>query len=224
MSDTSASATSGEKAFLEIEGGTTIPCLFNPAELSLRRNNGWAADPMPGKGVPTLRYTGARSGQLHINLFFDTTSEGQPVTKYTGKILQLMEVDSSLPGSSETSNNTRPPWVVFHWGDLHSFKAVISALELTFVYFSSNGMPLRARLDLVLTQYQQELAFGPQNPTSGTPHPHRVHRVQPGETLDRIAAAHFGDPTRWRSIAESNGIEDPLALRPGELLAIPTLD
>jgi hypothetical protein len=214
-----------EKAFLEIEGNSEkLPCLFNPSELALNRVNGWAADAMPGKGVPTLRYTGAQSGQLAVRLFFDTTQDGVPVTKYTGKILHLMEVDSSLPGSDADTNNTRPPWVVFHWGDLHSFKAVISALELTFVYFSSTGMPLRARLDLLLTQFDQDMAFGPQNPTSGTPRPHRVHRVQPGETLDRIAAIHYGDSTQWRMIASANGVEDPLALRPGGLLSIPRLD
>jgi hypothetical protein len=212
-----------EKAFLETEPGGHLPCMFNPAELALRRNNGWAANPMPGKGVPTVRYTGASSGHLHLNLFFDTTAEGQPVTRYTSKLLKLMEVDSSLAGSSEETNNTRPPWVVFHWGDLHSFKSVISSLELTFEYFSSTGLPLRARVDLILTQYERDLAFGPQNPTSGTPRPHRVHRVQPGETLDRIAAMHYGDPTRWRGIAEGNDIEDPLQLRPGSLLAIPGL-
>jgi hypothetical protein len=213
-----------EKAFLEIEGGQRVPCLFNPAELALSRNNGWAADSMPGKGVPTLRYTGASSGRLQLDLFFDTTNDGTPVTKHTGRIVQLMDVDPSLPGSDERSNNVRPPWVIFHWGDLHSFKAVVTDLELTFLYFSSTGVPLRARMSLTLRQYEQSMAFGPQNPTSGTPHPHRVHRVQPGETLDRISARHYGDATRWRALAVANGIEDPLALRPGSLLAIPRLD
>jgi nucleoid-associated protein YgaU len=76
----------------------------------------------------------------------------------------------------------------------------------------------------MLLQYEQSMAFGPQNPTSGTPRPHRVHRVQPGETLDRISAQHYGDSNRWRTLAMANGIEDPLALRPGSLLAIPRLD
>jgi hypothetical protein len=214
-----------EKAFLEIEGNSEkLPCLFNPNELALNRVNGWAADSMPGKGVPTLRYTGAQSGQMAVRLFFDTTADGEPVTKYTGKIMKLMDVDPSLPGSDEKSLNVRPPWVRFHWGDLHSFKAVISALDLTFVYFSGTGMPLRARLDLLLTQYDKDMAFAPQNPTSGTPKPHRVHRVQPGETLDRIAAIHYGDSTKWRTIASANGVEDPLALRPGGLISIPRLD
>jgi LysM repeat protein len=214
-------AASSNKAYLLTEDNTNIPCLFNPGELELHQANGWAADIMPGKGVPTLRYTGAASGQLHLNLFFDTTDTGTAVTTYTSQLLSLMAVDSSLPGSSAATNNARPPWVVFHWGDFHSFKAVVSKLELTFDYFASDGTPLRASADLVLTQYQEDMSFGPQNPTSGTPRPHRTHQVQPGETLDRISAMHLGDSGQWRSIAELNGIEDPLDLRPGSLLAIP---
>ncbi|WP_116948346.1 CIS tube protein [Jiangella endophytica] len=213
-----------EKAFLEIEGGERLPCLFNPAQLTVGRTNEWAADRLPGKGVPTLRYAGARSGWLRLELFFDTTHDGSPVTKYTGKIVGLMEVDLNLPGTDETTNNARPPYVTFHWGDLHSFKAVVSDLELAFTYFSSAGVPLRARLWLTLRQYEPSNAFGPQNPTSGTPRPHRVHRVRPGETLDRISAAYYGDATRWRVLAGANAIADPLDLRPGRLLSIPRLE
>ncbi|HET9077884.1 MAG TPA: LysM peptidoglycan-binding domain-containing protein [Acidimicrobiales bacterium] len=213
--------TSDKKAYLQTEGGDKIPCLFNPSDLALSQVNAWTADVLPGKGVPTLRYTGAASGQLRLTLFFDTTDSGSPVTDHTGKLVGLMEIDTSIAGTSEKTNNARPPWVQFHWGDFHSFKAVVSSLDLNFEYFSSTGTPLRARAALVLTQYQEDMAFGPQNPTSGTPRPHRVHRVQPGETLDRIAAMHMGDATRWRAIAEVNGIEDPMALRPGRTLAIP---
>jgi nucleoid-associated protein YgaU len=211
------------KAFLKPEKGDDIPCLFNPESLTVTRSNTWSAPQASGKGVPTVSYGGATSGTFNLSLFFDTTDTGQAVTNYTSKLLTLMEVDSSLPGSSEATQNARPPWVTFNWGDLHSFKAVITSLSLSFTYFSATGVPLRAKADLSLMQYQEELAFGPQNPTSGTPYPHRTHRVQPGETLDRIAAIHFGDPTTWRRIADANGIQDPLALRPGSLLAIPEL-
>jgi nucleoid-associated protein YgaU len=211
------------KAFLQTEDGTNLPCLFNPESLSVSRTNTWAGSSAPGRGVPTLRYEGAASGTFSLSLFFDTTSDGQAVTNYTSKLLKLMEVDPQLPGSSDATQNARPPWVVFHWGDLHSFKAVITSLSLNFTYFSATGVPLRAKADLSLTQYQEELAFGPQNPTSGTPYPHRTHRVQPGETLDRISAIHYGDSTMWRRIANANAVEDPLSLRPGSLLAIPEL-
>ena len=115
--------------------------------------------------------------------------------------------------------------MTFHWGDLHSFKAVITPLSLTFTYFSSTGMPLRATMALVLRQYEESQAFGKQNPTSGTP---RAAPGAPGAAgrdarpdlravlrrLDEVAPA--------RRVA--NAIADPLALRPGSMLTIPKLD
>jgi nucleoid-associated protein YgaU len=83
---------------------------------------------------------------------------------------------------------------------------------------------LRAHMHLELRQFEESQAFGPQNPTSGTPQPHRVHRVQPGETLDRISARYYGDSNRWRMLATANGIEDPLAIRAGSLLSVPRMD
>ena len=217
-------APSSQKAFLETEDGTRVSCLFNPAQLKISRSNTWSGAALPGRGVTRLRYTGANSGVLRVDLFFDTTDTGTDVSIHTGKIVSLMDVDPTLPGTDESKHSTRPPYVTFHWGDLHSFKAVIAQLELTYTYFSSTGMPLRATMALVLRQYEESQAFGRQNPTSGTPRPHRVHRVQPGETLDRISAQYYGDSTRWRTLASANAIADPLALRPGSLLTIPKLD
>ncbi|QDB80729.1 LysM peptidoglycan-binding domain-containing protein [Georgenia sp. 311] len=213
-----------EKAFLELEGGERLPCLFNPAQLAISRSNDWTGEALPGRGVPRLRYAGAQPGWMHLELFFDTTHDGSAVTRYTGRILALMDVDPTLPGSDETTSNARPPYVTFHWGDLHSFKAVVADLSMAFTYFASNGTPLRATVALTLRQYEPSQAFGPQNPTSGTPDPHRTHRVRPGETLDRIAATYYGDATSWRRLALANGVQDPLALRAGTVLSIPRAD
>jgi hypothetical protein len=213
-----------EKAYLEIEKGGKVPCLYNPENLTVGRTNSWVSNPMPGKGVPTLQYAGAASGWMKLELTFDTTDTGTAVTQHTGKILKLMEVDPNLPGSDADSNNARPPTVTFHWGDLHSFPAVVSDLKLTFTYFSATGVPLRAIMQVELRQFEESQAFGPQNPTSGTPRPSRTHRIQPGETLDRISARYYGDATRWRALASANGLEDPLALRPGSVIDIPRLD
>lgn len=211
-----------DKAYLMIEGSAErIPCMFNPSELQISRSNSWDSPSLAGQGVQKARYAGAGAGSMSLNLTFDTTDTGNAVTIHTGKLMKLMDVDPSLGGTDERSNNARPPYVTFHWGDLHSFEAVVSNLTLQFTYFSSTGVPLRAKVSLTLTQYQQSNAFGPQNPTSGTPNPHRVHRVQPGETLDRISARYYGDSTRWRQIASANGITDPLALKSGALLSIP---
>jgi len=209
------------KARLEPEQGPKIQCLFNPAELTIAKSNTWKAASSKGKNTPSLRFQEGQSGTLSMSLTLDTTDTGSPVTTHTNALMRLMRVDPGLAGADSQRNKSRPPWVRFHWGDFHSFKAIVEKLQIKFTYFSSEGVPLRAKADITLKQYEDEDAWAPQNPTSGTPIPHRIHQVQPGETLDRIAALRLGDPTRWRLVAEANGMVDPLNLRPGDAIVIP---
>jgi nucleoid-associated protein YgaU len=209
------------KAFFKPEIGERIPCLFNPSELAISRTNAWRSAARAGRDVPTLEYAGAESGTMSFEVFFDTTDTGQAVTRHTGALVGLMDVNPGLSGSDQATGRLRPPTVTFHWGSFTSFEAVVTSLGITLVHFSGTGVPLRARVQVELLQYKKDTAFGPQNPTSGTPWPHTVHQVSPGETLDRIAARYYADPTAWRLIAEANHIHDPLAVRPGATLAIP---
>jgi len=212
-----------EKAYLQTEQGDRIDCLFNPSELTITKSAQWSPTKGPGTNTPRLLFQQGQSGTLVMNLTLDTTDSGDPVTQYTSALLDLMRVDPDLTDSDTNNNSARPPWCEFHWGDFHSFKAVVESLQIRFTYFAGDGTPLRAQAAVTLKQYEDEEAWGAQNPTSGTPHPHAVHSVVPGETLDRIAAQHYGDPNRWRVLAGANGILDPLELRPGTALVVPDL-
>lgn len=215
-------ATQLQKAYLEVETGAKVPCMFNPSTFSFSTSNKWESDQIPGKSTPSLRYAGGAAGTFDLSLVFDTTDTGKSVTVHSNKLLGLMQVDTKLPGYDAEKNNGRPPWVKFHWGQhLHSFKSVIKSANVTFSYFAADGMPLRATVALSLEQYEPDENWGPQNPTSRTPKPKRTHQVQVGETLDRIAARYYGDPTKWRDIATLNGVADPLDVAPGRLLSIP---
>ncbi|HXJ65904.1 MAG TPA: LysM peptidoglycan-binding domain-containing protein [Actinomycetota bacterium] len=216
-----ATAAAPVKAFIEPERGENIECLFNPAELTIAKQNQWSEVKAPGRNTPKLTFSQGSPGTIAMELTLDTTATGEAVTKYTGALLDLMKIDSQLPDSNSKTNSARPPYVVFHWGDFHSFKAIIQSLSIRFTYFAGNGTPLRAKAQVSFKQYEDEDAYGPQNPTSGTPHPHLVHQVSVGETLDRIAASIYGDPTRWRLLAEANAVVDPFALAPGTTLMIP---
>lgn len=210
------------KAYLLTEKGDRIDCLFNPAQLEINKTNLWDGPKVAGKDAPKLVFKQGQSGSLSMTLMFDTTDTGQPVTNYTTKLLDLMKVDSSLGESTDPNSKTgRPPWVRFHWGQMVSFKCVLKSLKVTFTYFASTGTPLRASAVVSLEQFADEGQWPLQNPTSGTPHPHTVHQVLAGETLDRIAVQRYGDPARWRLIAEANRILDPLRIQPGTLLLIP---
>jgi hypothetical protein len=211
-----------QKAYLEVESGGRVDCMFNPTTFAFSTSNNWESDKIPGKDTPSLRYAGGGGGTFSLSLTFDTTDTGKSVTDHTEKLLALMEVDEQLAGYDPEKNNGRPPWVKFHWGThLHSFKSVITSSNVTFTYFAADGLPLRASVDLSLKQFEPDDNWGPQNPTSRTPKPKRTHQVQVGETLDRIAARYYGDPTKWRDIATLNNVVDPLDLSPGRLLSIP---
>jgi len=217
-----AGAQQLQKAYLEVETGGRIDCMFNPANFSFSQANRWDSDQIPGKATPTMRYAGGGGGSFNLSLVFDTTGAGTAVTAHTNKLLKLMDVDTNLAGYDAARSNGRPPWVKFHWGtSLHSFKAVVTNIQVTFTYFSGEGLPLRASVEMSLEQFEPDANWGPQNPTSGTPRPNRTHRVEVGDTLDRIASRYYGDATQWRGIAAANGIGDPLDLTPGSFLAIP---
>ncbi|HUC33014.1 MAG TPA: LysM peptidoglycan-binding domain-containing protein [Ilumatobacteraceae bacterium] len=211
-----------QKAFLKTEKGAKVDCMFNPATFAFSASNSWTDDKVPGKGAPTQRFSGGQSGTYSLTLVFDTTTTGKTVTSYTNQLLKLMEIDESLPDYDSERGNGRPQWVTFNWGEhIHTFQSVITSLTVTFTYFSSDGTPLRASVDVQCKQYVEDPNWTRQNPTSGTPHPHRTHVISPGDTLDRIAARHYADSTLWRLIATANSIADPLALQPGAILVIP---
>jgi len=211
------------KAELHTETNEVIKFLFNPAELTITKAASWNAAENKGGNAPPLRFSAGQPGTITMSITLDTTDTGTDVTEHTNKLLKLVTVDPKLPGSDKNRNKARPPWVTFHWGPLHSFKAVVERLQLKFTYFAADGKPLRAKADLALKQYEDEATKPLQNPTSHTPSLQTVHRLAHGETLDRLAARHYADSTRWRLIAEANNIVDPLAVDAGTLLVIPEL-
>lgn len=49
-----------------------------------------------------------------------------------------------------------------------------------------------------------------------------TYQVEVGDTLWEIAQRFYGDGTKWRLIANANGIDDPRRLQVGTVLIIPT--
>lgn len=77
------------------------------------------------------------------------------------------------------------------------------------------------RLEEATDQVLKALAGGGGNVHLYLTHPQRTHAVEPGEALDGIAARYGMPPTL---VASANPGVDPAALRPGQTLAIPSID
>lgn len=80
----------------------------------------------------------------------------------------------------------------------------------------------REAAELVLDRLSlTRVLIGDGEQASGTASGYRTHRVEPGDSLDRIAGRYLGTPAAWRRIADANRLLDPLSIWPGQLLRIP---
>jgi hypothetical protein len=217
-----------QKAYLQIEQGEKLQCWFNPKEYSLARQNTWNVKPVPGAGLPSAQFGGSQPHKLNIDLLFDDTDSHQgDVRTITGKLLDMMEVNPRF-GTGE-KNNSRPPMIEFGWGSVLTFKAVCDSLNIQYTLFKPDGTPIRALAKLGLTQVKEATAKPSgggtkrQNPTTTGIAGLRSYTVRDGDSLQSIAYASYGDATKWRVIADANGIDDPIVLRRGSQLAIPRL-
>jgi len=196
-----------------------VVCMFNPFEYTVRKSNTYKHEFNNDRNVPTMEFTEAGEKTLALKLTFDTYELGEDVSQRTRVLWELM-------GKIETSEGKQePPPVVFEWG-VFEFFAVIKSVTQKFTMFLVDGTPVRAEVDISLSQHMDsdEYRVMPsQNPTSGNGPVNRIWSVQAGDRLDLIAAEVYGDATKWRIIALNNDILNPFVLVPGQRLTIPSV-
>lgn len=217
------------KAELAIDGGETIPVLFNPTEYTITKSNNWTFDPVQGQSLPPPEFGGGQPREISLSLLLDNSllDGSRTVKQISDKLFRMMEVgDGRPPGGTRSA----PPFVTFRWGAVDTFKAVCTSLTVAYQLFEPNGEPIRASVQLQLKQAAQAStasaasANRPQNPTTRAIAGQGVHTVCDGDSLPSIAYRAYGDATRWRVIAEANDVDDPLRLRRGTPLVLPRLE
>jgi nucleoid-associated protein YgaU len=197
-----------------------IPFQFNPKELSLSKNAKWKRDAQRNakkSGVP--EFTGADPCKLNLEMFFDATD------KMDASVVRRVEQLFACCVPTDTSREQKkgsPPWVVFHWGGMVGFPAFVSSVTAKYTLFTPGGTPVRALCTVVLEEISGEQPG--QNPTSGALAARNVHTVVAGDTLHSVAYRAYGRAGLWREIADANGIDDPMRLRPGAALLVPALE
>lgn len=216
-----------EKAYFKVTpdtvGGlsdTELTCRFNPS--SVRQESAAEYSATVGKGyveAPLIEFVGVKSSHLKMQLFIDG--------RETGSLDVSKDIDILVSWLQPTPNSVdeqkpAPPVVVFHWGKKSWFEAHLVSVSATYQMFDADGTPLVAKVDVDFESAHIEVKK--QNPTSGSLEGRRVHVVLPGDSIHSIAFAEYSAARCWRGLAEANGIDDPLALRPGDELLIPPLD
>jgi nucleoid-associated protein YgaU len=197
------------KAFIvNTTTGQQIQVMYNPEQYSLDQGNNIAEIGIPGLNAPPIQYVRGKGRILSMELFFDSYELGADVRQFTDPVTGLL---ATLPSTFA------PPILLFVMGSF-SFRCVLMEAAQRFTMFAIDGTPVRSTLNVRFHEYVDvtvavESGFFVAAPV--------VTNVIQGDTVSSIAATVYGDPSRWRDIANANNIEDPFNLPPGQSLVIP---
>ncbi len=143
-----ALATLAEVTGNNDQTGETITVHFNPVSLQLAVSN----ELKDTTNNERKQYIAKTSAKLTMDLVFDTTDSGEDVTVTTRKIQAF--VIPPAPAGQRANAQQPPPLVLFEWGTIR-FKGIAENYKETLDFFSANGVPLRAAVNLTLSRQDQ---------------------------------------------------------------------
>jgi len=193
-----------ERAFFQIEGSDNkIEVHFNPESLQYTITNNLQNQ---GSGNSTKQYVSDSTGKLTLDLIFDNTGSGENIRLKTVQIAKFME-----PAGSGTQK--APPVVNFEWG-VYKFSGMVESYKETIDFFSADGVPLRASINLTLSSQDKVFESGSSAKNAGTGgsagEPNTAIPATPPAggkgTLDLAIKA--GNPGAAKNIASNNGIDN----------------
>ncbi|MBV9931299.1 MAG: hypothetical protein JO013_10180 [Alphaproteobacteria bacterium] len=215
------------RAYFQLAGGKgdKIAVDFNPASLRITLSNQFGED-------PPEQHARATSAKLDVELVFDTTETGDDVRQKTQKLHDLTIATATAKqqstggksgGGAQKEPNCSVSKVSFFWGT-SSYTGIIETLTETLDYWSSDGVPLRASLQIAMKGAGGEhatYASGAQrykkpDPAPAPPQSTAVTAPPDGAGATG-AASEAGDPDAGRYLAASNGLENMRAPAGAEL-------
>ncbi|MGH9002625.1 MAG: LysM peptidoglycan-binding domain-containing protein, partial [Acidimicrobiia bacterium] len=186
-----------------------------PKDYSITRKASWRSD-LAKKAAAPSEYIGAEPTQITVEMFLDESEQKNgDVSKTVAQLLKALDPDQG------TKDAPSAPYVIFLWGKAIRFRGTLLSVAVRYSLFRGTGIPVRGSATLTIKEMAEPTAG--QNPTSGSLIGYRTHVVRAGDTLASVAYAEYGDPTRWRDLAEANDIDDPSRVFPGRSLLVPNL-
>lgn len=191
---------------------------FNPESLDISLSNNFTK----GTGDSPVQLVDEVTEQLSLELQFDTTTTGVDVRQDTGRIAAFLKPLDMLMRAGRNKRLPPPKVVEFEWGAV-LFQGYIDSYSETLDYFSSDGVPLRAKVSLSLTH--QERSFEPRSRENSETGQQEAFSSA-GVANDPFAGNAVEAPVQdgapiENAAAAANGIEN--ARRPeSDVIALPT--
>jgi nucleoid-associated protein YgaU len=211
----SGGATTGEQRGV-------ITFQFNPKEVTIAKSAKWGRESKrDAKKAGAVEFNGSDPCKLTMEMFVDATA------KHDSSVVSTVETLFSCLVPTEVSlgkKKAMPPLVVLQWGQVRSFTGFITQVSAKYTLFASDGTPIRAACSVTIEEMPSSSDGSPpgQNPTSGSLAVRESKCVVEGDTLASIAYREYDDAAMWRLLADYNGVDDPMRMRAGTILMLPT--
>ncbi|MEA3016141.1 MAG: hypothetical protein QOI38_863 [Sphingomonadales bacterium] len=208
-----------EDAEKEKSGVEPVIVQFNPDSLKVTFAN-QIVQPQGGdqsSGPTGQQFVGAGTTKLALTLWFDATAMTDDpvddVRRLTSQVIYFI-----TPKEDKTDKKKFvPPLIRFSWGSF-LFDGIVEGLEESLEYFAPDGKPLRASISLTLSQQKILVSkFGDPTKVPSKAGHAPLSPAKAGDSLQSMAGGK-GKDGGWQGIAAANGIEDPLRLKPGQLI------
>jgi hypothetical protein len=207
-----------EKKRLEVQ--------FNPESLKVAFSNQQAGGDAAGGNA--IQFVGPGTTKLSVELLFDVTgprvpsAAGDPadVRRLTKEVVYFMTPvkvgGGKSPGKKgkKTKDKYVIPGIRFLWGSF-LFEGVLTSMNETLEYFSTDGRPLRASVTVEMSAPKILDAEPAKSRQPGTD----PQRELGGDQPVHAAAAADGRPSEWRDYADQAELENPR--RPGRGARVP---
>lgn len=157
-----------DKPFADKEGNP-LEVQFNPQSLSLKFSNEVANNQSGGGAV--RQFVGEGKTTLSLDLWFDVTAPAAGgSTPSQDDVRQLTkEVITFFKLVEREKNGVKgllPPGIQFAWGTF-LFEGIVDSLTEDLEFFSEDGKPLRAKMNLSITQQEIKLPENKAGAASG---------------------------------------------------------
>jgi hypothetical protein len=209
-----------DAVIINLDRNEQIPVQFNPAEYSLAEGADYENIPRQNSDSPVINFKGGKQPNLKMSLYFNSyepsstvidSSEEKDVSEQVEKLAKLRQIDGTVH---------RPPLVAFVWGSL-KFIGFVKSVTATYTMFAKSGKPLRAKVDVEFIGVPNE--DGSRRSPFESPDRTKIRILSEDESLWSIARKEYGDESKWRYIANANGIMDPLDIPVGTVLKVPAI-
>ncbi|MBL0019398.1 MAG: hypothetical protein IPP17_23940 [Bacteroidetes bacterium] len=199
-------------------GGNKYELQLNPESIKRNRAITMGEKAAVDTAKPVVQYLGYGEETMDLDFFLDSTGAivgettgSKVVTSVDTEIADLEKVVYTFDGSIH-----KPKYLFVEYGDFN-FRCMMTAFNIEFHLFDSDGGALRAKIHLSLKGYQQE--------TSKKQSPDMSHSftIREGDSLPLLCKQVYGEMNYYLQVAEHNGLTNFRELEVGSTIELPPL-